>query len=42
MDDEFLENCMVVYIKRELADTIDSDSIIDEFASLKPRKSKFK
>ncbi|KAK2655989.1 hypothetical protein Ddye_009041 [Dipteronia dyeriana] len=42
MDDEFLENCMVVYIERELADTIDSDSVIDAFPSLKTRKSKFK
>ena len=42
MDDEFLENCMVVYIERELVFTIDSDSVIDAFASLKPQKSKFK
>ena len=40
MDEEFLENCMVVYIERELVFTIDSDSVIDVFASLKPQKSK--
>ncbi|ESR45526.1 hypothetical protein CICLE_v10003816mg [Citrus x clementina] len=30
---EFLSDCMVIYIKRGFVDTIDSDSIIDEFNS---------
>ena len=42
MDDEFSENRMVVYIEIELVLTIDSDSVIDVFVSLKPQKSKFK
>ncbi|KDO46574.1 hypothetical protein CISIN_1g046422mg, partial [Citrus sinensis] len=36
MENEFISYCMVVYAEREIADTIDSDSIIDEFHCLKP------
>ncbi|KAK2652443.1 hypothetical protein Ddye_012299 [Dipteronia dyeriana] len=39
MDDDFLANCFVIYIERELADTIDSESIIDIFYALKPRSA---
>ncbi|XVF76082.1 hypothetical protein PTKIN_Ptkin13bG0237600 [Pterospermum kingtungense] len=35
MDDDFLSSCMVIYIERELANSIDSESIIDIFYSLK-------
>ena len=42
MDGKFFENCMIVYIEKELIFTIDSDSEIDDFVSLKPQKSKFK
>ena len=42
MDNEFFENCMVVYIERELVFTIDSELVINVFVSLKPHKSKFK
>ncbi|XP_042471469.1 uncharacterized protein LOC122053481 [Zingiber officinale] len=31
MEDEFLENCLTLYIERDLAKDIDVDSIIDEF-----------
>ncbi|XVF78507.1 hypothetical protein PTKIN_Ptkin14bG0139800 [Pterospermum kingtungense] len=41
MDDEFLENCLIIFIERELADIIDADSVIDTYASLKPRTSRF-
>ncbi|XVF78762.1 hypothetical protein PTKIN_Ptkin14bG0162000 [Pterospermum kingtungense] len=37
MDDDFLSSCMVIYIERELADSIGSESIIDIFYSLKSR-----
>ena len=33
MENEFLLDCMVIYIEREFIDIIDSDSIIDEFSS---------
>jgi len=33
--DEFLVYFMMIYIERELAEDIDSDSIIDEFYSTK-------
>ena len=33
--DEFLAYFMMIYIERELAEDIDSDSIIDEFYSTK-------
>ena len=38
IENEFLSNCMVVYAEREIADTIDPKSIIDEFYCLKLRK----
>ncbi|XP_024035784.1 uncharacterized protein LOC127903743 [Citrus sinensis] len=41
MENEFLSNCMVVYVEREIADTIVPESIIDEFYYLKPRKVQF-
>ncbi|XP_052288934.1 uncharacterized protein LOC102623386 isoform X2 [Citrus sinensis] len=41
MKNEFLSNCMVVYVEREIADTIVPESIIDEFYCLKPRKVQF-
>ena len=31
MDNDFLTDCMVIYIEREITDSIDVDSIIDEF-----------
>ena len=37
MDDEFLTNCLVVYVEREITDTIDLDSTIDEFNAVKTR-----
>ncbi|XP_052297277.1 putative UDP-glucuronate:xylan alpha-glucuronosyltransferase 4 [Citrus sinensis] len=41
MENEFLSNCMVVYVEREIADIIVPESIIDEFYCLKPRKVQF-
>ena len=31
MDNNFLTDCIVVYIEREIIDSIDMDSIIDKF-----------
>ena len=31
MGDEFLANCMVVYIERDIAESFDTDSIIEDF-----------
>ncbi|KAL5746738.1 hypothetical protein ACOSQ2_024035 [Xanthoceras sorbifolium] len=42
MEDDFLTHCMVIYIEREIADTIDLEHIIDEFDCVKSRKKKFK
>ncbi|KAL5754155.1 hypothetical protein ACOSP7_022375 [Xanthoceras sorbifolium] len=42
MEDDFLTDCMVIYIEREIADTIDLEHIIDEFHCIKSRKKKFK
>lgn len=38
MENKFISYCVVVYAEREIADTVDSDSIIDEFHCLKPWK----
>ncbi|XP_076881542.1 uncharacterized protein LOC143529689 [Bidens hawaiensis] len=39
MPDEFLANNLVVYIEREIAEKIDSKSVIDEFKDLKGREA---
>ena len=31
MDNDFLTDCMVIYIEREIVDSIDVGSMIDEF-----------
>ncbi|KAL5861691.1 hypothetical protein ACOSQ4_002987 [Xanthoceras sorbifolium] len=41
-EQEFLANSMVIYIEREIADTIDSDFVIDKFDILKNRKIRLK
>ncbi|XP_026423012.1 uncharacterized protein LOC113318911 isoform X2 [Papaver somniferum] len=38
MGNEFLGDCMVVHAEREIAEKVKCDDIIDDFASLKPRK----
>ena len=39
MSDDFLANSLVIYIEREIAENIDSKSIIDEFKDLKGRRA---
>ncbi|XP_042415024.1 zinc finger MYM-type protein 1-like [Zingiber officinale] len=39
MEEEFLTDSMVIYIERELAETIDNDIIINEFDSKKNRRA---
>ncbi|XP_023752114.1 uncharacterized protein LOC111900456 [Lactuca sativa] len=39
MTDDFLANNLVVYIEREIAENIDSKSVIDEFKDLKGRRA---
>ncbi|XP_042380071.1 uncharacterized protein LOC121972472 [Zingiber officinale] len=39
MEDEFLEDCLTLYIERDLAKDIDIDSIIDEFYVSKSRRA---
>ncbi|KAH9686649.1 TTF-type domain-containing protein [Citrus sinensis] len=34
----FFSDCMVIYVEREITDIVDSDSVIDDFYNLKPRK----
>jgi hypothetical protein len=35
MDDEFLANSLAVYIEREIYESFNSDSILDDFVSLR-------
>ncbi|XP_024039248.1 uncharacterized protein LOC112097887 [Citrus clementina] len=42
MENEFLSDCMVIYIEREIADNIDSDAIVDEFSFLKNRMTQLR
>ncbi|XP_042432588.1 zinc finger MYM-type protein 1-like [Zingiber officinale] len=39
MEDDFLEDCLTLYIERDLAKDIDIDSIIDEFYVSKSRRA---
>ncbi|XP_038713467.1 uncharacterized protein LOC120007343 [Tripterygium wilfordii] len=41
MENEYLNDSLVVFIEREIAETIDTNSIIDTFASSKDRKVLF-
>ncbi|XP_052290844.1 uncharacterized protein LOC102608680 [Citrus sinensis] len=42
MENEFLSDCMVIYIEREIEDNIDSDAIADEFSFLKNRRTQLR
>ena len=39
IEDEFLADCMIIHIERELSDSIDNESIISEFYSMKKRRA---
>ena len=41
MEDEFLSDNLAVYIEKEIAENFTTDSILDEFRSLKERKLQF-
>jgi hypothetical protein len=41
MDDELLANSFVVYIEREIFESFNSDSILDDFVSLRKRRIQF-
>jgi hypothetical protein len=41
MENEFLANSLVVYIEREIAESFNLDSILDDFVLLKGRKLGF-
>ncbi|XP_015969634.1 uncharacterized protein LOC107493071 [Arachis duranensis] len=38
MKDEFLANCLLIYIEKKIAERFDTDSIIDEFYDMKNRR----
>jgi hypothetical protein len=41
MEDKFLGNNLLVYIERGIAKSFDSDLILDDFISLRPRRMQF-
>ena len=41
MEDEFLSDAMMLFIERDIAATISTDSIIDDFEDLKKRQVSF-
>jgi hypothetical protein len=41
MGNEFLLDCMIIHIEKEIAEKIDSSSIIDDFAAMKDRRVQF-
>ncbi|KAL6179051.1 hypothetical protein ACLB2K_050567 [Fragaria x ananassa] len=41
MEDDFLDDLMVLYIEKELADSIENDSVIEEFEKLGRRRVDF-
>ena len=42
IENEFLTDCMIIYIERDFASSIDNDSIVDEFYSMKKRRMQLK
>ena len=42
MKDDYLGSYMITYIEKEIAQTFDDDSIIDEFCDMKERRLQFK
>ncbi|KAM6567296.1 hypothetical protein CsatA_026424 [Cannabis sativa] len=41
MEDEFLSDCLLVYIEREIAKKFSIDSLIDDFRDMQERRSVF-
>jgi hypothetical protein len=41
MEDEFLANNLVIYIEKEIFESVSSDVILDDFVSLKSRRVQF-
>ena len=41
LKDNLLNDCLTAYIEKEFVEKFSSDSIIDEFSSMKKRKSHF-
>ena len=41
MEDDFLANSLVIYIEREIVESFDLDSILDDFVFLRDHKVKF-
>jgi hypothetical protein len=41
MENDFLENSLVLYIEKEIVESFDLDSILDDFVLLKDRKVQF-
>ena len=39
MEDDFLADCLTLYIERDFVKNVDVDSIIDEFYASKPRRT---
>ncbi len=38
MENEFLSDCLTVYIEKEIAKNFSSDSIINDFSTMKDRR----
>ena len=41
MEDEFLTDCLLVYIEKKIAEKFSVDSIIDDFRDMQERRSLF-
>lgn len=41
MEDEYLSDCLILYIEKDIARSISLDAIIDDFRDLKKRRSQF-
>ena len=42
IENEFLTDCMIIHMERDFASSIDNDSIIDEFYSIKKFRAQFR
>ena len=42
IEDEFLADCMIIHRERELSNSIDNESIVNVFYSMKKRRAQFR
>jgi hypothetical protein len=42
MEDEFLKDCLIIYIEKKIAMEFTTEELIDDFDAIQTRRAKFK